>query len=243
MSSGSAAARVLRPGLLLDVDGTLLDSTYHHALAWLRAFRELGCPTTAAQTHRAIGLGDDQLVPHLLGLDPDDVPDGLLDSLADAHSHHYAPLRDEVVALPGAAELVIACADRGVRAVLATSGKAADLDWMVPRIGDGVTDALFGHTTSEDVSTSKPAPYLIQVALDAHGLDAAHSVVVGDSTWDAEAAGRAGVVFVGVLTGGFSADELRAAGAIEVHQDLAALLDAADSVVLRLMADTETPRG
>lgn len=222
------------PGVLLDVDGTLLDSTYHHALAWLRAFRELGHPITAAQAHRAIGLGDDQLVPHLLDLDPADVPAGLLDALADAHTRHYAPLREEVVALPGTRELVLACAERGARAVLATSGKAADLEWMVPRMGESVADALFGHTTSEDVSRSKPAPDLIQVALEAHGLDAARSIIVGDSTWDAEAAGRAGVVFVGLLSGGVSAAELTSAGAVEVHQDPAALLRAADSVLHRV---------
>ncbi len=98
-----------------------MDNTYPHALAWLRAFRELGHPTTAVQTHQAIGLGDDQLVPHLLGIDPDDVPAGLLDALADAHTRHYTPLREEVLAPPGARELVIACAERGTRAVLATS--------------------------------------------------------------------------------------------------------------------------
>ncbi len=143
--------------------------------------------------------------------------------------------------MPGAQELVTTCSNQGVRVVLATSGKAADLDWMVPRMGDGVAAALFGHTTSEDVSTSKPAPDLIQAALDAHGLDPARSVVVGDSTWDAEAAGRAGVTFVGALSGGVSADELTSAGAIEVHQDPAALLNAPDSVVHRVVTRAGPP--
>ncbi len=220
------------PGVLLDIDGTLLDSTYHHGLAWLRAFRSLGCPTTAAQTHRAVGLGSDLLIPHLLGCEPDDVDTDLATALSDAHDEHYTQLIDEVRALPGARDLIAACTQHGRRVVLATSGKAADLDWMLPRIGADVRDLIHGSTTSDDVTVSKPAPDLLTTAMADHRLDPDNTIAAGDSTWDGQAARRAGVPFVGLLSGGFSEAELRAAGAIEVHQDPGALTAALDASVL-----------
>lgn len=224
------------PGLLLDIDGTVLDSTYHQAMAWLRALRRSGHETTAARAHRAIGLGGDHLVPHLLGCAPGEVAPELFGELTTAHAEELARLTDEVRALPGARELVLDAAGRGVRVVLASSGTAANLGWMIPRIGDGVAEALHGWTTSEDAAATKPAPDVLQVAMDTHGLDPERSIMIGDSTWDGEAAGRAGVRFVGVLSGGLSADELVGAGAREVHADPAGLLAAKDSLVHRLVA-------
>jgi HAD superfamily hydrolase (TIGR01509 family) len=205
------------PGVLLDIDGTLLDSTYLHALAWLRAFRDRGHDVTSAEVHRAIGLGDEHLVPHLLGHDDP--------GCADGHSEHFAALREEVRALPGAAELVRRLAqDR--RVVLATSGKAADLDWMLDTIG--ARETIAGSTTADDVGDTKPAPDVLTTALEAHDLDAAATVTIGDSVWDGQAAARAGVTFVGLLCGGVSAAELRAAGAVATYDDPAALLAAYD---------------
>ena len=224
------------PGVLLDIDGTLLDSTYHHAMAWLRAFRSLGCATTAAQAHRAVGLGSDLLVPHLLGCDPDGVDADLAAALTEAHDEFFTQLTDEVVALPGARDLIAACTQRGRRVVLATSGKAADLDWMLPRIGFDVRNLIHGATTSDDVAVSKPAPDLLTTAMTNHDLDPQQTVAVGDSTWDGQAAHRAGVPFIGLLSGGFADAELRAAGATEVHQDPAALTEALDTSALNTSA-------
>ncbi len=210
-------------GVLFDIDGTLLDSTYHHALAWLRAFRAHGHhEVSAAEVHRAIGLGDDQLVPHVLGHDDE--------ALADAHSEEYRELREEVQTLPQTEQLLARCAEAGLRVVLASSGKKADLDWMLPRIGGA--DHLAGCVTSEDVDATKPAPDLLQTAADRYGLNPNNAVTVGDSVWDGKAAKEAGIRFVGVLSGGASEAELTDAGAVEVYRDVADLLEHFDSSLL-----------
>ena len=210
-------------GVLFDIDGTLLDSSYHHALAWIRAFRQRGHPqVTVAQVNRAIGLGDDQLVPHLIGHSDS--------AIADAHSEEYAALREEVQALPGAAQLLQRCDAAGLSVVLATSGKAKDLDWMLPRIGGA--EHVAGSVTAEDVEATKPAPDLLQTAAESYQLSADNAVTVGDSVWDGKAAGRAGIRFVGVLSGGVSEAELREAGAVEVYRDAAELLGHFDESAL-----------
>ena len=211
--------------VLFDVDGTLLDSNYLHVLAWWRACREAGHEqVTMAQLHRAIGMASELLTEQVLG--------EVDDRAVEAHGERFAELRSMVVGTPGAADLVRGCAERGVTPVLATSGKKDDLDWMLPAIGAG--DAVRGTTTSEDVEESKPAPDLLQVALEAHGLDPERSTVVGDTVWDVESARRAGMPCIGLTCGGISAQELREAGAVEVYDDPADLLaHLDDSVVVR----------
>lgn len=211
--------------VLFDVDGTLLDSNYLHVLAWWRACREAGHEqVTMAQLHRAIGMASELLTEQVLG--------EVDDRAVEAHGERFAELRSMVVGTPGAADLVRGCAERGVTPVLATSGKKDDLDWMLPAIGAG--DAVRGTTTSEDVEESKPAPDLLQVALEAHGLDPERTTVVGDTVWDVESARRAGMPCIGLTCGGISAQELREAGAVEVYDDPADLLaHLDDSVVVR----------
>jgi HAD superfamily hydrolase (TIGR01509 family) len=214
-----------RAGVLLDVDGTLLDTNYLHVLAWWRAFRDTGHEdVTMVRLHRAIGMASELLTEEILGQEDKDT--------VEAHSKRFEELRSLTVALPGAADLVKACADRGLATVLATSGKSDDLDWMVPAIG--ADDALSGTTTSEDVDRSKPAPDLLQTAVDQNGLDAARTTVVGDTVWDVLSARRAGMVCVGLTSGGISEQELREAGAVEVYDDPADLVEhLAGSVVVR----------
>ena len=214
-----------RAGVLLDVDGTLLDTNYLHVLAWWRAFRDTGHEhVTMAQLHRAIGMASEMLVEELLGdVDEDTV---------EAHSKRFEELRQMAGPLPGAADLIHACSDRGLVTVLATSGKSDDLEWMLPAIGAG--DVLTGSTTSEDVDRSKPAPDLLQTAVGQHGLDPERTTVVGDTVWDVQSATRAGMACVALTSGGISAQELREAGAVEVYGDPADLLEnLADSVVVR----------
>jgi HAD superfamily hydrolase (TIGR01509 family) len=212
-------------GVLFDVDGTLLDTNYLHVLAWWRACREAGHDdVTMARLHRAIGMASELLTEQVLG--------EVDDRAVEAHGERFEELRSLVVAMPGAADLVRACAERGLTPVLATSAKQDDLDWMLPAIGAG--DAVQGTTTSEDVEESKPAPDLLQAALDAHGLDAERTTVVGDTVWDVESALRAGMPCIGLTCGGISAQELREAGAAEVYDDPADLLaHLDDSVVVR----------
>jgi len=195
----------LRPGVLFDVDGTLLDTNYLHVLAWWQAFVDTGHgPLPMDRIHRAIGMPSERLVHELLGEDDDDT--------VEAHSRRYEPLREEVEPLPGTADLLRACAARGLAVVLATSGKAADLEWMQPAIG--AEDAVTGATTSEDVEEGKPEPDLLGVAMEEHGLDPHRTVVVGDTVWDIEAARKAGLPCVALTCGGISADELGEADAV-----------------------------
>ena len=219
-----AMAEDLAPGVLFDVDGTLLDTNYLHVLAWWQACQDTGHPEIGMWTlHRAIGIGSEELVQRVLGREDQ--------RTVDAHSKRYEALRDQVVAFPRTAELLEACAVRGLRVVLATSGKQDDLDWMVPAIaaGDGV---IAGATTSADVDAAKPRPDLLQVALRDHHLDPDRTVVVGDTVWDVQAAERAGLPCVALLCGGISRAELADAGAAEVYDDPAGLLAALDRSAL-----------
>jgi HAD superfamily hydrolase (TIGR01509 family) len=210
-------------GVLFDVDGTLLDTNYLHVLAWWRAFRDAGHEdVTMARLHRAIGMASELLSEEILGERDEQVIEG--------HGKRFEELRSEVVALPGAADLVRACHEKGLTTVLATSGKADDLDWMLPAIG--AEEAVTGSTTSEDVEQSKPAPDLLQVALDGHDLDPHRTTVIGDTVWDVQSAERAGMPCIGLTCGGISEGELRAAGAVEVYDDPADLLANLDHSLL-----------
>lgn len=212
------------PGVLFDVDGTLLDTNYLHVLAWWQAFRDTGHPgITMSALHRAIGIGSEELVMHVL----DDPSEDEVQATSEAHSTRFEALREQAVAFPAAGDLLRACADRGLRVVLATSAGKSDLDWMLPAIGaEGAIDA---STTADDVSTSKPRPDLLQVAMDQNDLDPDRTVVVGDTVWDVEAATRAGLPCVALLCGGISEGELTEAGARAVFEDPANLLAKLDS--------------
>ena len=220
------------PGVLLDVDGTLLDTNYLHALAWWQAFRDAGVAgVTMADTHRAVGIASEGLVERLA-----QEADGRTKAkVVKRHSKRYAKLQDEVVAFSGADHLVRRCQEAGFRVVLATSGPRSDLDWMLPAIGleDGI---LAGATTSDDVSEGKPAPDLMTTAMQQHGLDPAHTVAIGDTVWDVQAAQRAGVRIISLTCGGISGCELSGAGADEVFDGPADLVDRwDDSLLARLV--------
>jgi HAD superfamily hydrolase (TIGR01509 family) len=205
----------LRPAVLFDVDGTLLDTNYLHVLAWWQAFEDTGRgPVPMSAIHRAIGIPSDGLVRQLIGEDDD--------KTVDAHSTRYEPLRDDVKPFPKTAELLTACADRGLAVVLATSGQESDLGWMIPAIG--AEDAITGATTSGSVDEGKPEPDLLTTAIRDHGLDPRRTVVVGDTVWDVEAAERAELPCIALTCGGISAQELRDAGAVAVYDDPADLL-------------------
>lgn len=209
---------------LLDVDGTLVDSNYQHVLAWHRAFTEHGVVPGNWRIHRSIGMGGDQVVPSLAG---DYVEKDRGDAVRDAWRRHVDPMLDEVSEVHGARELLVALKARGAAVVLASSGPAAHVErWLDLLDARDVADAW---TTAEDAEATKPAPDLFAVAMAKAG--AQRAVVVGDSTWDCEAARRLGLVSYALRTGGFSAEELRAAGATEVYDDLPALAADLDRVL------------
>ena len=215
-----------RKAAILDVDGTLVDTVYHHALAWYRAFRAQGLEVEVWRIHRRIGMGGDQIVASLCG---DEVEERHGDALREAEKEAYSELIGEVLPLPGARELVEELKERGHEVVLSSSAKDEELDHYLDLLG--IRDVVDAWTASGDVERTKPAPDLIEVATEKATVEEA--VMVGDSTWDAEAAKRAGVPTLGLLTGGFSEAELREAGADPVFESLGALRAALDRTPLR----------
>ncbi|NEK84231.1 HAD family hydrolase [Blastococcus saxobsidens] len=212
---------------VLDVDGTLVDTNYQHALAWYRALRSLGETFPVWRIHRLIGMGGDRLPAALGG---DDVEARIGDQARERWTEEFDKVIDEVEPLPGARALIEALRERGHRVVLASSGKGKHVDHALDLLG--VRDLAEAWTTSEDVESSKPAPDLLQVALKKLGEPVdAPSVMIGDSVFDVEAAKNAGMPAIVVRSGGFGDDELREAGALDVFDtpgDLAAALDRLD---------------
>jgi HAD superfamily hydrolase (TIGR01549 family) len=222
----SSASAKSGTAALLDVDGTLVDTNYQQALAWYRAFREHGIVLPIWRLHRHIGMGGEQLVAAVAG---DQVERELGDQLRDAHTRHLQELLDEVELMADARTLIKTLHERGVAVVLASSAEKQDLE-RFRRMLD-VDDLLAGATSSADVEAAKPEPDIIRAALE-KVPDAERSVLIGDSTWDCEAARRAGVASVALLTGGFSEQELRDAGAAAVYESLGELLDNLDQTPL-----------
>ena len=206
--------------VLFDIDGTLVDSTYHHALAWHRAFSRLGDPPSMWRTHRAIGMGGDKLVAHVAGNEAE-AQHG--DELRDYWRQEYLEIRTEVQPLPGAADLVRQLSAAGYRVALASSGDPEFAREAIDLLGIG--DQIEVLTTSEDVDASKPDPDLLSATLDRLG-EVHRTVFVGDTPYDVEAARRAGMGCIAVLTGGFSRAELDEAGASLVVESLTALVGA-----------------
>jgi len=212
------------PGaVLFDIDGTLVDSSYLHVNAWMRAFRAVGHPMDAWRIHRGQGMGSSELLATLLGEAAEQVG-----SQAKAHhSEHYQRTSDQLRAFDGARELVAAVARRGAAVVLATSAAPEELE-LLRSILD-IEDAVAEITAAEDVQVAKPAPDLVHVALQRAGVSPERAVYVGDTVWDVKACGKAGVTCVGVLTGGISAAELTEAGAVAVYEDCRVLLRELDA--------------
>jgi HAD superfamily hydrolase (TIGR01549 family) len=205
-----------RPAAILDIDGTLVDSNYFHALAWYRAMRAHDHTLPMWRIHRAIGMGGDQMIAALLG---DEVEEREGDAIRDAEKERYFELIDEVQPFEGARALIEDLKRAGSAVVLASSAKPDEVEHYLDLLG--ARDLVDAWTTSGDVEETKPAPDLVNSALDKVGGGPA--VMVGDSVYDCEAAGNAGVETIAVLTGGFSDSELLKAGARIVFASIAEL--------------------
>jgi HAD superfamily hydrolase (TIGR01509 family) len=204
------------PAAILDVDGTLVDTNYQHALAWYRAFRQNGVVLPVWRIHRHIGMGGDQLVEALAG---EEVEREKGDDIRDAEKTLYLAMIEEVEPMDGARGLIEDLKERGHAVVLASSAKQNEVDHYLDLLD--ARELVDGWTTSADVEETKPAPDLVVAAVDkAGGGDA---VMVGDSTWDCAAAKRAGLQTVALLTGGFSEAELEEAGAAVVFESVSEL--------------------
>jgi HAD superfamily hydrolase (TIGR01549 family) len=202
---------------LLDIDGTLLDSTYHHALAWARAFAEVGQPVPVWRLHRLIGMGGDRIVAEILGAQ-------LAEEVGAEAKSRWEAAYDEAVGatqlLPGARELLDGLRAGGLEVVLASSSIPKHAEHALRLLAAG--ERADAWTTAEDADESKPHPELLEAALDR--VRGGRAVMVGDATWDVIAAARVDVPTIGLRCGGFGEAELREAGAASVYDDPADLL-------------------
>jgi HAD superfamily hydrolase (TIGR01509 family) len=198
---------------VLDIDGTLVDSNYQHALAWYRALRSVGETYPVWRLHRLIGMGGDQVVTAVGG---EDLERRVGDQAREQQGKEVDAMLEEMAPLPGARDLLVAIKQRGHRLVLASSAQQRHVDAFLDKLdARGIADAW---TSSADVEASKPAPDLLQVALEKLSAPSGTpSVMIGDSVWDVEAAKRAGMPAIVVRSGGFGDDELRGAGAIAIY--------------------------
>jgi HAD superfamily hydrolase (TIGR01549 family) len=214
-----------RTAAILDIDGTLVDSNYHHAIAWYRAFTEHDIVLPLWLVHRHIGMGGDQLVAALCD---DETEERQGDAIRKTEKDRYFELIDQVRPLEGARGLIEDLKEAGREVVLASSGKPEEVEHYLDLLD--ARELADAWTTSGDVEATKPEPDLIHAALDR--IDADLAVMVGDSTWDCKAARNAGVETLAVLTGGFSAQELFDAGALSVFGSLTELRERLHATVL-----------
>lgn len=213
---------------MLDIDGTLVDSNYHHIIAWGRAFRRLGHVVPHWRIHRCLGMGGDRLVPRLVG---EEVDRQLGDELRDTWAAEVQQILYEIEPLECAPELLVELERRPVKVVLASSGKPEHTEHSLHVLGITAEDhdAEVDNVETAGDAATKPAPDLLDKAVAA--VDGQASIVIGDSVWDAEAAKRHGAPMIGLLTGGFGRDELEAAGAVRVFEDVRDLLEHLDELV------------
>lgn len=205
--------------LVLDVDGTLLDTVYLHVLAWWEAFVDGGYQVSGFDIHRAIGRGSEDLVETLVGrADP---------AVVDAHAQKWAPLRDKCLPFDRVPELIRTCAGRGMKVVYCTSGAPEDVEDFRKKIG--CDDVLSGVVNSGDVEQGKPAPDIVLAALEKVGVAPRDAVMVGDTVYDVRAAVAAGVACIGLMSGGIGERELQEAGAAAVYGNPSGLLQDLDA--------------
>jgi HAD superfamily hydrolase (TIGR01549 family) len=203
---------------IFDIDGTLVDTNYQHALAWYRAFRQEGIVMPVWQIHRAIGIGSDRVVEMLAG---EQVEKDAGERLRDAQGPLYKEMIDEIEPMKGAHDLLRDLKRAGHPVILASSAEEEEAEHYLDLLD--AREFVDGYTTSADVKASKPEPDIVNAAVEkAGGGDA---VMIGDSTWDCKAATRAKLPSIGVLTGGFSEQELTQAGATVVFDSVEHLRD------------------
>jgi HAD superfamily hydrolase (TIGR01509 family) len=213
----------MRSGVLFDVDGTLVDTTYLHTVSWWEALRQHDADVPMAEIHRAIGMGSDKLLDHLLGEQRDHSHD---EAISTAHDVLYGAWWERLRPLPGASDLLRGVAKRGLAVVLASSAKETELT-KLRRVIDA-DDVVSAATSSSDAAASKPAPDILQAALDQSDVDPRRAVFVGDSVWDVQAAARLDIPCIGLTCGGTSSAELAEAGTTANYDNPAALLAALD---------------
>lgn len=199
---------------VIDIDGTLVDSNHLHVLSWQRAFRAAGVEVPSWRILAHVGMGGDHLVAALAG---DGVEREAGDRIRTVEGEQYSRLIADARPLPGARELLRALGEQGMSPVLASSAKPEEMDRYLDMLD--ARELVRDWVSARDVSTTKPAPDLLEAALDRAGAQPGHAVMVGDTAWDVRAARNAGMPCVGVTSGGIARQELLDAGAVAVYQD------------------------
>jgi len=206
--------------VVMDVDGTLVDSVYARTIAWKAAFREVGVEVPSHRIHRAIGMGGDRVVAHLAG---DAVAQGVGDEVRRRHAEHFERLIPDISATDGAAELLALLRERNLHVVVASSGEPG-LTSRLLELVDGGPGLVHRIVWGSPTVRSKPAPDLFHAAVESVG--GTDAIVIGDSIWDTRAAQSAGLPCLAVRTGGFDDAELMANGATAVYENPRELLKA-----------------
>ncbi len=213
---------------ILDIDGTLVDTNYHHTLAWFRALRRHQITVAMWRIHTHIGMGGDQVVEALLGEETEHEHG---DDIRAAEAEEYGQLIGEVQTMKGSRDLIVSLKQRGHAVILASSAKQEEVDHYLDLLD--ARDLADAWTTSADVEATKPAPDLVNAALERASDAEGPAVMIGDTPWDVKAAKAAGVKTLAVITGGFSEAELREAGAADVFESVAELGERLDETELR----------
>jgi HAD superfamily hydrolase (TIGR01509 family) len=204
--------------VVLDVDGTLMDTNYLHTEAWARAFEEVGHRVPRVRLHKEVGKGAGLLIREFVE------DEETIEKIQDLHSEFYEELQEYGHPLPGAKELIFSLKERGYEVLFVTSAKDEELEHHMQELE--AEDSIDGVVNSSDVENPKPAPDIFEEALRRAGATADETVAVGDAVWDVESARGAGIRTVAVLTGGaYHKEALEEAGAVAVYEDCAALLD------------------
>jgi HAD superfamily hydrolase (TIGR01509 family) len=216
-TNGSRGRR--KRGVLFDVDGTLVDSSYLHTVAWWQAFRQVGLDVPMASIHRSVGMGGDKLLERLLPPGRDKSGDT---SILAAHGAVFSTFWPALRAFDGARDLLAQCYESGFAVALASSARAQDLEMLRSTLR--ADSYIHAATSANDAKEGKPEPDILEAALDATGLRAVDVVYVGDAVWDVYAAARLGIPTIGLTCGGTGAAELLEAGAVEIYENPRGLL-------------------
>ena len=217
-------------GILFDVDGTLIDSSYFHAMAWWQAFRREGLDIEMSAIHRRVGMGGDRLIQSLLP----DCTDEMQEDLKSAHGAVFSTFWPTLRAFDSARGLLAACSDAGLAVGLASSAQQRDLEVSRHILDAG--SSIDAWTSSNDAKESKPAPDILVACLEKLGISPEDAVFVGDAVWDVKAGAAIGVPVVGLTCGGISEAELRDAGAAEVYDNPRHLLEHLESSIVGRLA-------